>query len=380
MRLDKKAIRRLMGLIGFAVLATWAVFRPWELWGILRVVGSIVAPFVLGLVIAFVVNLLLQPVERLWGRVFGRSLRGLKRPVSILLSVAIIVAVVFVLLFIVLPEVVDTIVLVVEAMPQWVAQLQTWWGQLGEWLAPYGVVLPPLNVNASELGTMATEWLGEHGPSLLAGTLGFTTSFVSGVVNVIIALVFALYLLSQKEKFGDQARRVLHAYLPEPRAQGVIEVVELSGSVFTKYVTGQLTDAVILGVLCYIGMLVLRMPHAAAISILIAATVVIPIVGVILGSAIGAFLILVVDPVKALWFIVFITVLQQLEANFIYPRVVGKSVGVPGIWVFAAVIVGGTLLGVLGMVLAVPICAVLYSLFRRSVHRRLGAEAVSGDG
>lgn len=384
MELNKETRRTFVVLIAFALLVTWGLFRPEAMAGIFHVLGSVLTPFVLGLSIAFIVNLLLRPVERGWERVVGirggGRANGLKRPISIFVSVFLIVTAFFVLLFIVLPEVVGTIVVVVDALPQYAAKIEMWWAHLAANAGARGVVLPPLHVNVDEWTPTVTNWLTEQAPAFLSKTLGFTTSVLTGLFNVVVGLVFALYVLADKERLADQARRVLLAFLPRRTAGTVMEVADLAHTTFAKFVTGQLTDAFIVGVLCYIGMLVLTLPHAAAVSILVGVTTIVPVIGVLLGTAIGALLIVVVDPVKALWFLIFIVVLQQLESNFIYPKVVGKSVGLPGIWVLAAIIIGGSTFGVIGMLLGVPIASVLYALLRQSVRRRLAQRVEGEDG
>lgn len=380
MDIEKKHIRTFAVLIAFALIVTWGLFRPEAIGGIFQFILSILMPFILGFSVAFIVNLLLRPVERGWDRVFrgkeSRWLKKLKRSISIFFSLAIITTAFFVLLFIVLPEVAGTFVLVADALPQYAAHVETWWEQLADSLESYGVVLPQIDVNFDDLGRMVSDWFTEQGPALLGKTLGFTSLFAVGVFRVIVGLVFSLYVLAEKERLIEQIQRVLHAFLPEEQANGVVEVGDLANTTFAKFVTGQLTDAFIVGVLCYIGMLVLAIPHAGAVSVLVGATTIIPVIGVLFGTAVGALLILVVDPMKALWFVVFIIILQQLESNYIYPKVVGKSIGLPGIWVLAAVTIGGITFGVLGMLLAVPIASVLYALLRRTVNRRLEGKAL----
>lgn len=362
----------IVGWSAVALAAAWALLRPDAVAGVFQFVFSIITPFVLGLVIAFLVNLLLRPVERGWERMFHTRpfLLRLKRPVGIAVAVFLIAAAAFVVLFIVLPEVGKTVLLVAEALPHYLETLQTLWEALDERLDGPWVQLPSLDVEADEAADAAREWVATQGPALLAKTLGFTTSVVRGAVNVVIALVFSLYLLADKERLQRQGRRLLFAFLPEAKAGHVVEVAELIHSTFAKFVTGQLTDALIVGLLCFIGMLALSLPYPGAISVLVGVTTIVPVVGVLAGTVLGALLIVVVDPLKALWFLLFIVVLQQLESNVIYPRVVGKSVGLPGLWVFAAVIIGGSTFGVLGMLVSVPVFSVAYALLRRAVDGR----------
>lgn len=193
-------------------------------------------------------------------------------------------------------------------------------------------------------------------------TLNITTSIVGALVNFLLALVFSLYLLAQKETLLAQSRRLLRRILPQKAADRLMHLLSLANNAFSSFVTGQVTEAFILGTLCCIGMLILRLPYALPVSVIIASLSLIPIFGAWIGAATGAFLIVFQSPIKALTFLIFLLILQQVEGNLIYPRVVGKSVGLPGLWVLAAVTVGGGAFGVLGMLLGVPVCSVVYAL------------------
>ena len=194
---------------------------------------------------------------------------------------------------------------------------------------------------------------------------------------MILALVFALYILGQKERLSEQLKRVITAYLPEEKADRMFYIGELSNRVFSNFVSGQLTEATLLGLLCFLGMTIFRMPYASMVAILVGFTALIPLFGAFIGTGIGAFLILMVSPIKAFWFIVFIIVLQQIEGNFIYPKVVGSSVGLPSIWVFSAITLGSRMFGVPGMLISVPLCSVLYCLFREAVRKRINQKALT---
>ena len=212
--------------------------------------------------------------------------------------------------------------------------------------------------------------INDRGSGIITVTWGATTSLLSGVVNVLLAFVFAMYLLAQKEAVCTHLKRLVTTVLPRQKAQRVLYIAKLSNQTFTNFISGQTIEAVIIGVLCFIGMLIFKMPYAGVVSVIVGATALVPVFGAWLGGGFGAFLILLTEPVKALWFIVFIVVLQQLEGNLIYPKVVGKSVGLPGILVLMAVTIGGGAFGVLGMLLCVPVCAVLYSLYCEFLHKK----------
>ncbi len=215
------------------------------------------------------------------------------------------------------------------------------------------------------------DFVGSGFGNVLSSTISATKSIVSAVSTVFVAVVFAVYVLLQKEKLGLQCRKALYALLPKRGADKTVEVCRLSHRVFSSFITGQCMEAVILGCMFFLCMTVLRMPYALLVGCLIAITALIPIVSAFISCGVGAFLLLMVSPMQALVFVVMFLILQQVEGNLIYPHVVGSSVGLPSIWVLAAVSVGGSLLGVAGMLLFIPLTSVLYALFREFVYQRL---------
>ena len=230
--------------------------------------------------------------------------------------------------------------------------------------ADHGITLPELSMNVEDATKFITKLLTSNGDSVVNTTINITTSILGALVNVLLALVFSVYMLAQKEKLVAQGKRLLLAALPEKAGERTMHILKLTNGAFSSFVTGQVTEAFILGTLCCLGMLILRLPYALPVSVIISFTSLIPIFGAWIGAATGAFLIVFVSPVKALTFLIFLLILQQVEGNLIYPKVVGKSVGLPGLWVLAAVTVGGGAFGVLGMLLGVPVCSVIYALLQ----------------
>ena len=240
-------------------------------------------------------------------------------------------------------------------MPVYVDQLQSWWNGVIAFAAERGVTLPELSMNADNATKVVTDFLTNNGGNVVNTTLGITTSILG-------ALVFSVYLLAQKEKLLAQSKRLLLAAIPQKAGKRTMHILQITNNAFSSFVTGQVTEAFILGALCCMGMLILRLPYALPVSVIICFTSLIPIFGAWIGAATGAFLIVFVSPIKALTFLIFLLILQQVEGNLIYPRVVGKSVGLPGLWVLAAVTIGGGAFGIAGMLLGVPICSVVYVL------------------
>ena len=366
---DNFPTKRILGIITFGLLLYWGLLHPSQVGAILSGVYALFAPFVLGFAIAFIVNVPLRLLEGLWDKRM-KSPKG-KRPVCLVSSLIIVAGIIFALFFIVVPALTESIANLTAQLPQYVRHLESLYFSLMELLAQHNIVLPALDLDLEKIYSTVLNFFTNYGEALMDTTIGVTTSIVSVMVNFVLAFVFSLYLLAQKELFMHQGRKVVNALLPQRWASKTLEVATLTNKTFANFVTGQLTEAVILGSLCFIGMTIFRFPYAAVVSVLIGFCALIPIFGAIIGAVIGAFLILLVAPMKALWFLVFLIVLQQLEGNLIYPRVVGKSVGLPGIWVLAAVTVGGNAFGLVGMLIGVPVCSVLYTLFREFVNYRL---------
>ncbi len=351
---------------------------PQKAFGLISKVISVFSPFIIGLCIAYVVNLLMRPTERLWSFIWRKSklkfLEKCRRPVCLTLSSLLVFGVVFAIVFMIIPELKNTIVGFVDRVPQYAVTVEAWYNGLVDFLSKYNFELPAVSLESEKIGVFFKELLENYGNNVLNTTVNVTASIVSVIFNIVLGIAFSIYVLAQKEKLGRFARNTVNAIFSERRAQKTLELATLTNDVFTRFVTGQLTEAVIIGVLCFIGMLIFRMPYAAVISVLVGFTALIPVFGAFFGTAVGAFLILLESPMKAFWFIVFIIVLQQLEGNLIYPRVVGKSVGIPGMLVLVAVTVGGGFFGILGMLFSVPVCSVLYVVFKQFIEKRLSAK------
>lgn len=372
MELSKKTMKRLMLLATFTLLLYWALTHTARFAQLMRGLLALLGPFLLGLCIAYVIDLLLRALERLWDRSAAlRRYHRLRRPLCLTASVLLIFALLLAVVLLIVPELKRTIDTVAAMSSVYWGKLALWWSELEALAAEYELELPTLNIDPARAVTAVRDFLGENGHGFLTQTVSGITSVVGSVVNFILGLVFALYVLAQKETLARQANAVLTAFVPQRTAERVRSFLALADRVFSSFVTGQLTEAFIIGTLCFLGMSVMRMPYAAAISVLVGFTALIPVFGAFIGTALGALLILVDTPVKALWFVLFIIVLQQLEGNFIYPRVVGHSVGLPGIWVLAAVTIGGTAFGVVGMLFAVPVTSIIYTLLKEETERRL---------
>ena len=368
MELSKKTVKRILLIITFTVLLIWAIYNHKLLFKYIGELYSLISPFVIGLCIAYVVNVIMRPIERLWMKLLskckGKWVEKMKRPICLLLSILLVIGIILAVIFIIMPELSDSVSSLVSMVPSYVSEVESWWEALALRLDKYGVELPQFSFDTDKF----IQILKDGGTAVLNTTLSATTSIVTAVINIVLALAFSIYVLAQKETLKRQSKKVLAKLMKPEKMQKLLDMLDLINRTFTNFITGQLTEAVIIGVLCFIGMSIFRMPYAPAISVLVGFTALIPVFGAFIGTAIGAFLILLVKPIQAVWFVVFIIVLQQFEGNLIYPKVVGKSVGLPGIWVLVAVTIGGNAMGVVGMLISVPLCSVMYVGARNAVN------------
>ena len=373
-KMDKGMLRRIILALFLLVLFGWALVNLKSVLHFLGKITSLLAPFLIGGGIAFLINVVMRPMEHYWKKLWRntKSTLPLKltRPVCLVLSTLFTLGILFAVVFMMIPGLRQSIEGFIGNIPMYVEEVGRWWGNIVQFAERYNIVLPEYAVDTEALVEKIASLINDRGSGIITVTWGATTSLLSGVVNVLLAFVFAMYLLAQKEAVCTHLKRLVTTVLPRQKAQRVLYIAKLSNQTFTNFISGQMIEAVIIGVLCFIGMLIFKMPYAGVVSVIVGATALVPVFGAWLGGGFGAFLILLTEPVKALWFIVFIVVLQQLEGNLIYPKVVGKSVGLPGILVLMAVTIGGGAFGVLGMLLCVPVCAVLYSLYCEFLHKK----------
>ena len=336
----------------------------------LRWLMGILSPFLVGGTIAFILNVPMRAIER---QLFPRKRRGgkLRRPLALVLTLLAVIGVLTLAVCVIGPGVGDASRSVVEQIPTAMERLEEQLTLLETYLPQLEAFIVDLNVDWTALSQKMIALAKGWGGNLISTGGGLIGGVVSGVSTFVIGLIFSFYLLMQKEKLARQGRQVLYALLPERKADHALDILRLASRTFSSFLSGQCLEAVILGPLFVIAMTIFRMPYALLVGVLIALTALIPIVGAFIGCAVGAILIAITDPWKALMFIVLFLVLQQIEGNLIYPHVVGSSVGLPSIWVLAAVTLGGNLMGIVGMLFFIPLCSVLYALFRGYVQKRL---------
>ncbi len=375
MEWNKQTIKGLLAVVCGGVAFYWVLQNLWALGGAVGWLLGILAPFLLGGAIAFILNVPMRAIERnLMPR--AKSAARFRRPMALVLALVGVLGVLALASWVIGPGIAEAVMSIVNQIPQAAKRLQEQLLELEEYLPQLEAIIAELDINWGELSKKAIDLAQDWGSGLLSSGSGFIGGVVSGVSTFVIGLIFSFYILLQKEKLSRQARQVFYAILPERWADRLLEVLRLAERTFSSFLSGQCLEACILGTLFVVAMTLFQIPYALLVGVLIALTALIPIVGAFIGCAVGALLIAIDDPWKALWFIVLFLVLQQVEGNLIYPHVVGSSVGLPSIWVLFAVTLGGSLMGILGMLVFIPVCSVLYALFRGYVKDRLVQKAV----
>lgn len=329
---------------------------------------NLALPLWVGIIMALVLNVPMRPIER---KLHLKKEKA-RRPIAILLSLVLVLGLFIGVAFLVVPEIANTIRLIAQVMMSGIDQAASWEQTIDFSTIPFGEILQQIDVDWIQLKRELEQWTISQRNVLLRQAAETASSIAGILMNFFLGLVFSIYILANKETLKKQTLRLINAWLPPKLGAALIHIVSVCNRSFRNFIAGQATEAVILGTLCTVGMLILRLPYAPMIGALVGVTALIPIVGAFIGTIVGAFLILTVNPFQALIFVVFLIVLQQLEGNLIYPKVVGAKVNLPAIWVLAAVTIGGSLAGPLGMLLGVPAASAAYELVREITIKREG--------
>lgn len=375
MELNQENIRKIKEIILFTAVIIVCLWKYETVLDILFFVLNILTPFILGGAIAFVLNVPMNFVQR---HLFdeerikkSKVLQKMERPVSMILVLIAVFGIVAIVMFILIPQLGETFANLGRSIQAFIPQIQEWAARLFNDNKEIMDTVNNLEFDWNKIMDTGINFFKNGAGSVVDSTITAAKSIVSGLTTFFIAFVFAIYILLQKEKLGVQVKKVLFAFVRRGRAEATVEVLSLTYNTFSSFLTGQCVEAVILGSMFAVSMTILKLPYALLVGVLIAFTALIPIFGAFVGCGVGAFLIFMVDPMKALIFVVLFLVLQQIEGNLIYPHVVGNSVGLPSIWVLAAVSIGGSLMGVVGMLIFIPIVSVVYALFREIVYLKL---------
>ena len=374
MDLSNLSIKKIRELIVFTALLVVALWKFDVVLDVLKTIGQIIFPFILGGAIVFVINV---PMSFLEKKIFenvkkeNKTARKLARPVSLLLTIVLVVGVIALVMIGVIPQLTKTMGSLMINITDFIPQIKIWIRDFFHDNREIMKLVDQVQFKPDQAIRWGISLLGNGAGNMMNTTMSAVGSVVSGLATFFIAFSFACYVLFQKEKLHVQIRKVLFAFLPKQKAEAFLKVCSLTYRTFANFLTGQCLEAVILGCMFVVTLSILRMPYALLIGVLIAFTALIPIFGAFIGCAVGSFLIFMVSPKQAIIFIIVFLVLQQIEGNLIYPHVVGESVGLPSIWVLAAVTIGGNLMGIVGMLVFIPLLSVVYTIFRKVVYQRL---------
>lgn len=381
MNLTKENVKKICGIILFTVVIFLAIQNLDKVFDGVLFVWGILYPFVLGAIIAFIINIPMKAIEK---RFFSKCVKAVQigdeikyrpkkfvRPLSLLITIILLLCVIAGVVLIVVPQVGDTVGELVKTAEAFFPKLQLWAEDLfannediSRWIAG-------LNFNLDKIVDEIINFMKNGFGDVVSGTFTAAKAVVSGVTSFIVGIIFACYVLMKKETLNRQLKLVLRATLPDKAVEKILYISKLSNETFSKFIAGQCIEALILGVMFFIVLTVIRLPYALLIGVLIAFTALIPIFGAFIGCMLGAFLIVMVSPMQALIFIIVFLVLQQIEGNLIYPRVVGGSIGLPSLWVLFAVTVGSSLMGIAGMLFFIPLTSVIYTLLREWTYKRI---------
>lgn len=366
--LDKATTKKIRNIVLGAILFAWALKNYGLIFGMVNKITGPLTPLIIGSALAFILNIPMRIFENLLKKIKKDKLR---RALSAFITIVMFFLILALALFIVLPEIGRTFENLVAILPDSVNRAIEWgkslilkYPDLNQWFLDTGYSI-------DNIGQQALELLKNGGAAIANYSINLISMIVSGTVNFFLGFVFAIYILFEKENLVRQSSRLLFAFVSEKRGNRVVEILKLTNLTFTKFITGQLTEACILGLMFVVAMSIFRFPNVIVIGVLVTLTALVPIFGAYIAMFVGAFLILVVNPIQALWFMVMFQVLQQIEGNLIYPRVVGSSVGLPSMWVLGAVLLGASLYGIVGILLSVPLCSIAYILLRENVAIRL---------
>jgi len=368
MELDDSTIKKIRGLIVFAVIVVVAGWNYRSLFAFAMKLVGFISPFLLGGVMAFILNVPMRRIEQLLP---GKKESKIRRPLSLCLTLVFVMGLLLLVVFVVLPQLFETVMSLQNSIPAFLAGIKVEAERLFAQNPEIADYISNIEIDWKSFLENVVGYLSAGAGTVLSSTVSAALSFISGMTAFLIALVFAVYILLQKETLSRQIHKLMKAFLPEEVTLRTLEILTLVSETFSHFLTGQCMEAIILGSMFFLTLTAFDLPYGILIGVLIAFTALIPMFGAFIGCAIGAFLMLMVRPLDAVVFLIIFFVLQQVEGNFIYPHVVGNSVGLPSIWVLVAVTIGGSAMGIVGMLIFIPLCSVVYAILREIVNERL---------
>lgn len=364
-----KSKKDILLIITYVALIIFGLVNFSKIVEVLSYIINIFSPFIIGTILAFILNVLVNFVER---KVFGKvkdtkAWMKLRRPISIVISLVLVICIIYFVMNLLIPQLKNSVSLFTDTLPEYKEDVVRMMNRFDMEESSINTVSEYFD----NFGKIITDYIKGNSKDVISMTTEFASSIFGIVSSAVIAIVFAIYIIAQKETLVRQFDKVMNAYLKPKVIDKIHEVTNLANKSFSSFVTGQCTEALIIGTLCFIGMVIFGLPYASTVSVLIGFCALIPVFGSVIGTILGGFLILMVSPVKAIIFVIFIIVLQQIDNSFIYPKVVGKSIGLPGMWVLLSVTVGARIYGILGMLIATPLCSMLYIIFSKTVNEKL---------
>lgn len=378
MNLDKRNMRRIMLIVAFGIVLFIGLMRLPSIMMAIGAVFAVLSPIILGFCMAFVLNIIMNLFEKKVFAFMKRSkscfARKLCRPISLIFTFVLAFGIITLVLVIIIPQVADAVDMVADKLPHYAKELFVWVEKL---LSDNNIsmeTMSDLEFDWNSMVNKALDILRKSSSTIADSTINIAAGVFSGLMETVIALIISIYVLMRKESIGDITRKAVTAYFPQKAKDSIFKIASLSYKAFSQFIKGQGIEACILGTLCFIGMKIFKFPYAGTVGVLVGVTALIPIFGAWIGGGLSAFLILMVDPMKALFFLIYLLVLQQIENNLIYPRVVGESIGLPGLLVLVAVIIGNSLTGVVGILISVPLCSILYTLLKEGIDQRLNKQ------
>ena len=374
MELNKENIQKIVGIIAFGVGFYWLLNNLTGVGDFIHRFFRLLFHFILGGVIAFILNIPMTKIEKFIKKKLKRKKTHFPvRTISITLALLIFFAVIVAISFLLIPELIENIQLLISNIPQVVSDVQDWALKLAD---DYPDIQKQIEAAFESNGTSFNDFIVSILNHVINGSLNFVSSLVSGLFTVFTAIVFAIYMLNQKEQLVVGSKKLMYAYVKKQHADKVIDMARLANQTFSKFISGQCVEAVLLGCIFFAVLNLLGFPYALIISVLISITALIPMFGAMIAMVIGAVLIAVTSPIKAILFIIIFQIIQQIENNFIYPKVVGKSVGLSSMWTLLAVILGGSLMGIVGMIIGLPLASIIYAIIKNETNERLAEKNI----
>lgn len=375
--IDNKTLRKVFLYAVGCILLVWVLYDWENVSASVNVLAGVLSPFVLGAGMAFIINVPMRAFENILIDVRNQSLR---RVFAVMLTLMTFVLVIVMVFWLLIPQLVATFQSLIPKVYDFIMAAES---KLDEFLSANPELMKWIVANTdiesldwATLAQNAVSMVGNSVSALLGGAFSAIGSVTSGTINLVLAVIFSIYCLFGKENLASQGRKLLYAFFPEAFSDETIRILRLTNTTFSNFLSGQCVEVIILGIMFAISMTIFKMPYVTLVSVLVAVTAFIPLVGAFVGCFLGAFFILVDNPLQAVWFVVMFLVLQQIEGNLIYPRVVGGSIGLPGMWVLIAVALGGELMGVSGMFLMIPLASVMYTLLREYTYKRLAQRQI----